>query len=285
LAHDPQYFVEWTGESYPDLYYEHPLFIPAHTLDIPQHTLDANMLGHFFSTLKASDDHGFAHFCERENGKYSDTTRKETHASIIDEYQELGSKPPDMSTMTHRPPIHGVSETFRYEVKTKNAISQGQGIVQSDGVKCTETGCQNRSFVDRAGLHRHQREVHRLDIRGNPAQMFLCPEKNCSRHRKGFARQWNMEQHHRRRHTNVRFNFGETRQSLSTTAEDSEELDGNPDLTVSVGKSKKDNLNIREELHARLNQLQGKKKRLDDEMDALQKVISQFESQDLRNVE
>jgi hypothetical protein len=94
-----------------------------------------------------------------------------------------------------------------------------------------------------------------------------------------------MEQHHRRRHTNVRLNFGETRQSLSTTAEDSEELYGNPGLTVSVGKSMKDNLNICEELHARLNQLQVKKKRLDDKMDALQKVISQFEPQDLRIVE
>jgi hypothetical protein len=59
------------------------------------------------------------------SSKHSDTTLKETHASILDEHQELGSKLLDMSTMTHGPPIHGVSETFRYEPKKGGFISQG----------------------------------------------------------------------------------------------------------------------------------------------------------------
>lgn len=149
--------------------------------------------------------------------------------------------------------------------------------MQADGLKCTEIGCQNRSFADRAGLHRHQREIHRLDIRGNPARTFLCPDKNCTRHRKGFARQWNMEQHHRRRHPNARVSLGETHQPLSLSADDNEVLNGDRDLPMSVDTSKKDNSNICKELHDRLNQLLYKKEHIDEEVDALRKVISQFE--------
>jgi hypothetical protein len=86
-----------------------------------------------------------------------------------------------------------------------------------------------------------------------------------------------MEQHHHRRHPNVHLNLSETRLSLSPTAEDSEALDGNPGPAVSVEKSKKEKSDICEELHARLNQLRYKKEQIDDEMDALRKVISQFE--------
>jgi hypothetical protein len=152
-------------------------------------------------------------------------------------------------------------------------VTKRQGNRQPDGVKCTENGCQNRSFADRAGLYRHQREVHRLDIRGNPARTFLCPEKNCSRHRKGFGRQWNMEQHYRRRHLNKCASFSAARYSLSPAADDSEESDEISDTIAPVHASKKANLNVTQELHVELDQLRREKKKIEDDIDALERVI------------
>jgi hypothetical protein len=86
-----------------------------------------------------------------------------------------------------------------------------------------------------------------------------------------------MEQHHRRRHRNVHLNLGEPPQSLSPAAEDSEESDENPEMTAPVHASKKANLNVTQELYAKLNQLRLEKEKIEDEMDALRKVIRRFE--------
>jgi hypothetical protein len=147
-------------------------------------------------------------------------------------------------------------------------------------VECAEHECRNQYFADKAGLHRHQREVHKLDIRGNPARTFLCPEKNCSRHRKGFGRQWNMDQHYRRRHLNKSVSLGAAGQSISPTAEDSddsEDSDENAYITAHVDASKKANLKVTQGLYARLDQLRREKMKIDEDMDALRKVIKQFE--------
>lgn len=65
---------------------------------------------------------------------------------------------------------------------------------------CNESGCTSRPFGDKAGLVRHGREVHGKSNRGQPAQTFACPEVNCKRHHRGFAREYNMLEHHRRIH-------------------------------------------------------------------------------------
>ena len=47
---------------------------------------------------------------------------------------------------------------------------------------------------------RHLREVHGQYIQGQAPQTFMCPEPNCKRHHRGFTREYNMLEHHRRQH-------------------------------------------------------------------------------------
>ena len=47
---------------------------------------------------------------------------------------------------------------------------------------------------------RHLREVHGQQSQGQTPQTFKCPEPNCKRHHRGFAREYNMLEHHRRLH-------------------------------------------------------------------------------------
>ena len=47
---------------------------------------------------------------------------------------------------------------------------------------------------------RHLREVHGQQIQGQAPQTFMCPEPNCKRHHRGFTREYNMLEHHRRQH-------------------------------------------------------------------------------------
>jgi hypothetical protein len=59
--------------------------------------------------------------------------------------------------------------------------------------KCLEKSCHNRTFPDKGGLRRHQRSVH-----GKP--LFVCPVTSCERHKKGFARKDNLNEHWKRVH-------------------------------------------------------------------------------------
>lgn len=65
---------------------------------------------------------------------------------------------------------------------------------------CKEDRCITKPFGDKAGLLRHLREVHGKRTPGQPAQIFKCPEINCKRHDRGFGREHNMLEHHRRIH-------------------------------------------------------------------------------------
>ncbi|MCJ1357718.1 MAG: hypothetical protein MMC33_007714 [Icmadophila ericetorum] len=65
---------------------------------------------------------------------------------------------------------------------------------------CPNKDCKVKPFGDKAGLQRHRREVHHQDDDGKPTPKYRCPEPNCKRHRRGFARQWNMYEHRRRIH-------------------------------------------------------------------------------------
>ncbi|KAI9752577.1 MAG: hypothetical protein M4579_005575 [Chaenotheca gracillima] len=66
--------------------------------------------------------------------------------------------------------------------------------------KCTREGCSAAPFGDAGGLYRHQREVHKTQEGDRPITEFLCPEKGCDRHVRGFPRRWNLIEHQRRVH-------------------------------------------------------------------------------------
>ncbi|MCJ1442216.1 MAG: hypothetical protein MMC23_002709 [Stictis urceolatum] len=57
------------------------------------------------------------------------------------------------------------------------------------------------SFASKADMVRHRREVHNFDeATGGPSPDHRCPVSVCKRHRRGFARLWNMQQHVRKMH-------------------------------------------------------------------------------------
>ncbi|KAH7356544.1 hypothetical protein BKA65DRAFT_494909 [Rhexocercosporidium sp. MPI-PUGE-AT-0058] len=58
---------------------------------------------------------------------------------------------------------------------------------------CREDKCHNLTFGDKAGLHRHKREVHE-------AAKLFCPFSSCRRYSKGFPRQRNLDVHLRTQH-------------------------------------------------------------------------------------
>ncbi|KAH9223708.1 hypothetical protein DL95DRAFT_440621 [Leptodontidium sp. 2 PMI_412] len=58
---------------------------------------------------------------------------------------------------------------------------------------CTEAKCNNLTFGEKAGLHRHRREVHGL------AKLF-CPFPSCRRYSRGFPRQRNLDVHLKTQH-------------------------------------------------------------------------------------
>ena len=65
---------------------------------------------------------------------------------------------------------------------------------------CKEACCNVKPFGDKAGLIRHSREVHGAQAEGGAAPDFRCSVAGCKRGRKGFSRQWNLDQHYRRMH-------------------------------------------------------------------------------------
>lgn len=64
--------------------------------------------------------------------------------------------------------------------------------------KCSEPGCAKiQGFTYSGGLLRHQREVHKKNIK----KPLMCPYADCNRSTgNGFTRQENLKEHLRRRH-------------------------------------------------------------------------------------
>lgn len=53
---------------------------------------------------------------------------------------------------------------------------------------CNQTSCNGRTFADKGGLQRHERELH-------GSEYYTCPVLTCKRNKKGFARQHNLIVH------------------------------------------------------------------------------------------
>ena len=65
---------------------------------------------------------------------------------------------------------------------------------------CESSTCNIKPFGSKADLLRHQREVHRRDEDGRSLDFYPCPVHLCKRNTRGFARQWNLNEHCRRVH-------------------------------------------------------------------------------------
>ena len=140
--------------------------------------------------------------------------------------------------------------------------------------QCQFQSCHVRPFGDRAGLLRHTREVHKLDSRGGPTRKYNCPEPSCTRHTKGFGRQWNMAQHFRRAHTDG--SELAARQVRSSSPETSDAVDSIGVITNALDTSEKSS-GVCESLRSKLARLQQEKDRVVAEMVAVQKVIEVFD--------
>ncbi|ODH47388.1 hypothetical protein GX48_06491 [Paracoccidioides brasiliensis] len=62
-------------------------------------------------------------------------------------------------------------------------------------VQCIETGCNMRTFSDRACLLRHLREVHKISNRYKVPGTYPCQIAECPRSTKPFSRLWNLQNH------------------------------------------------------------------------------------------
>lgn len=104
--------------------------------------------------------------------------------------------------------------------------------------KCMEPGCAKiQGFTYSGGLLRHQREVHKKNIK----KPLMCPYADCNRSTgNGFTRQENLKEHLRRRHMHT-----ENGASAELTIVPHAELDGihPPSLPGSSGvKRKRDSI-------------------------------------------
>ncbi|MCJ1383249.1 hypothetical protein MMC17_006887 [Xylographa soralifera] len=147
--------------------------------------------------------------------------------------------------------------------------------------QCEVHSCHVRPFGDRAGLLRHTREVHKLDGQGKATSKYICPEPSCTRHKKGFARQWNMAQHFRRAHTDG--SEVSARQVKSSSPEASEDMN-NAGVVGGVMETPQQSIEVCEGLRSKLALLQRERSRVDAvrtrvdaEIMAVQKVIEVFE--------
>ena len=58
---------------------------------------------------------------------------------------------------------------------------------------CEDPQCNGRTFGNKAGLQRHEREKH-------SSEKFSCPVRSCPRSSRGFGRKRNLDLHISRRH-------------------------------------------------------------------------------------
>ena len=69
-----------------------------------------------------------------------------------------------------------------------------------DSHYCQDSKCDNRVFANKAGLLRHQREVHGYCNNGRLTHLVFCPVPLCVRSKRGFPRRSNLKAHQKRVH-------------------------------------------------------------------------------------
>ncbi|MCJ1404016.1 hypothetical protein MMC11_007240, partial [Xylographa trunciseda] len=173
--------------------------------------------------------------------------------------------------------VHGCkfSKTYRTETEFKRHMNK-----HTRPFRCMVHNCHVRPFSDRAGLLRHTREVHKLDKQGEITSKYTCPESGCKRHKRGFARQWNMVQHFRRAHTDG--NECPGRRVRSSSPEASEDMDiDSAGVEISATDTPQQSTEVCDGLRSKLARLRQEKSRVEMEIVAVQKVIEVFERPEL----
>ncbi|KAH0566017.1 hypothetical protein GP486_000589 [Trichoglossum hirsutum] len=145
--------------------------------------------------------------------------------------------------------------------------------------KCNYPNCITPSFGDKSGLLRHQREVHSSRKRGHDLRRYFCPELTCERHKRGFKRRWNLQEHQRRMHKEIRekatsllsspVSLGLADMSIPTTPNSVAETrneDGGDEEGEYAG------------LQAKLRVMKAERARLDSDIRVLQKALDIVEA-------
>ncbi|KAM3075380.1 hypothetical protein ACMFMF_006055 [Clarireedia jacksonii] len=76
---------------------------------------------------------------------------------------------------------------------------------------CNNEDCAHLKFADKGGLSRHQREVH-------GSMTYSCPVTTCRRHKRGFPRKWNLQEHQRKLHSTSAQSYNNEQDSDDATA-------------------------------------------------------------------
>jgi Zinc finger, C2H2 type len=151
-----------------------------------------------------------------------------------------------------------------------------------------------RSFGSKADLRRHTREIHQE--RGVLESNNRCPEVSCERHRKGFARHWNLRDHIRRRHRDEfkevinTSNIIQERMNLDAaeTSDESESSGGSPEPQTDIGlitaqtELEKTPNDIRQHIQGAISALRAQRKEIDSQIDNYEHQLDWLDHQEVK---
>lgn len=149
--------------------------------------------------------------------------------------------------------------------------------------RCDMPACDAPAFGDAGGLFRHQREVHKSRDGDRPITEYLCPDRRCERNTRGFPRRWNLLEHQRRIHGISRDGNDDSR--VLKRVKGARPVGSRPMSPVSPGAedqrlslsssswSKISDDATASSLRAKLQELEARKTKLDDEHSKLGKDI------------
>lgn len=143
--------------------------------------------------------------------------------------------------------------------------------------KCSENNCKTPDFASAGDLKRHQHSIH-------GKHTFTCSVLTCKRHRLGFARRDNLAEHMKRVHKTDQTSFMQRFGEMSSPLElmDGNILDNHSpysqsqldDTPIPIIMDKASLVAKLEELHVRRALLEKRKKECDEQIAAMEKVLT-----------
>jgi hypothetical protein len=146
---------------------------------------------------------------------------------------------------------------------------------------CHQQPCANKSFGDKAGLQRHEREVH-----SSKTDAHTCPFPSCKRNKRGFHRRYNLLEHQKRAHglqpdasptaVNNSDGFLERENSHGFQGEIGRESGGSdiPERALSGIIQGNGNTGTEQDLIAKLHRLEDIRAEIDEDITSLKRVLS-----------